>query len=244
MLVNVQWATFAIRVSAIFVVAVIAVAVIICCWLREKGQRCSKHRPSQLLSAVTSAIVPGPPSSRSQRVERSEASVSDVSAFEAAKWFRTPSGWASVSGAYLPSPGIMPAQLPFPQFPPTSQDYRMGQQGYPGYPMPGIDFRGREAVQYTRRLEVSHSSSYFVKLSDEPEPVLQRQRVRLSQTPVSTPVPVSASASRSSSCTRFSNVPSGSDSDVGSNRGADEMILRSIRKTPKKKRNTGFYSEE
>ena len=67
-LVNVQWASFATGASAIFVVAIIAVAVIICCWLRAKGQRRSKHRHSQLLSAVTSAIVPGPPSSRSQQL--------------------------------------------------------------------------------------------------------------------------------------------------------------------------------
>ena len=111
-LVNVQWASFGTGVSAIFVIAIIALAVIICCWLRAKGQRRSKHRHSQLLSAVTSAIVPDPPSSRSHRPERPETP--EVSAFEAAKWFRTPSGWASVPGAYLPSPGVVPPQLPFP----------------------------------------------------------------------------------------------------------------------------------
>ena len=209
-------------------VAIIAVAVIICCWLRAKGQRRSKHRHSQLLSVVTSAIVLGPPSSRSQGPERPEPPSSDVSAFEAAMWFRTPSGWASIPGAYLPSPGVMPAQLPFPQFPPIVHDYGMGQQGYPGfsgYPVPQIDFRGREAVQYTRRLAVSHSSR-FVELSDKPEPFVQRQWPRHSQTPVL----VSASASRSSSRTRFSNVPSGSDSEGG----AEEIVLRSIPKTPAK----------
>ena len=90
-LVNVQWASFATGVSATFVVAIIAVAVIICCWLRAKGKRCSKHRHSQLLSAVTSAIVPGPPSSRSPRGELPEASGSDVSAFEAAITLPAPS---------------------------------------------------------------------------------------------------------------------------------------------------------
>ena len=193
-----------------FVVAIIALAFIICCWLRSKGQRRSRHRHRQLLYAVTSAIVPRPPSSRA-RPERPEAPGSDVSAFEAAKWFRTPSGWASVPGAYLPSPGVMPALLPFPQFPPIVQDY--GQQGnppYSGYPVPRIDFRGREAVQYTCRPAIS-GSSHFVELSDEPEPVVQRQRARRSQTTV----PVSASASRSSSRTCFSNVPSGSESIRG-----------------------------
>ena len=142
-LVNVQWASFATGASPIFVVAIIAVTLIICCWLRAKGHCRSKHRHSQLLSAVTSAIVPGPPSSRSQRSKRPESS--DVSAFEAAKWFRTPSGWASVPGAYLPSPGVMPPLLTFPQFPPIVQDYGMGQQGYswyPGYPVPQIKFYG------------------------------------------------------------------------------------------------------
>ena len=65
-LVNVQWASFGTGASAIFVVAIIAVVVIICCWLRAKGHPRSKHRHSQLLSAVTLAIVPGPPSSQSQ----------------------------------------------------------------------------------------------------------------------------------------------------------------------------------
>ena len=147
-LVNVQWASFATGASAIFVVAIIAVAVIICCWLRSKAQRRSRHRHRQLLSAVSSAIVPGPPSSR-DRPECPSPPSSDVSAFEAAKWLRTPSGWASVPGAYLPSPGVMPAQLPFPQFPPIVQDYGYGP--FSGYPAPQIDFRGREAVQYSRR---------------------------------------------------------------------------------------------
>ena len=171
----------------------------------------SKYRHSQLLSAVTSAIVPGPPSSRS-RSERPESS--DVTTSEAAKWFRTLSGWASVPGAYLPSPGVMPAQLPFPQFSPIAQDFGMGLQGYQGYPgyrVPQIDFRGQDAVQYSRRPAVSHSSSRFVELSDELEPVVQRHRPRRSQTPV----PVSASASRSSSRTCFSNKPSGLESEGG-----------------------------
>ena len=113
-LVNVQWASFATGASAIFVVAIIVVAVIICCWLRAKGQRPSKHLNSQLLSALTSAIVPGPPSSCSCS-ERPESS--DVTAAEAAKWIPTPSGWA-IPGASWPSPGVMSAQLPFSQFPP------------------------------------------------------------------------------------------------------------------------------
>ena len=116
----------------------------------------------------------------------------------------------------------------------------MGHQGYPGYPAPQIDFRGREAVQYSCRPAVSHSSR-FVELTDEHEPVVQRQRAsRRSQTPVSTPVPVSASASRSSSRTPFSVVQSGSESEGA----ADEIVLRSIRKTPTKKRTTGVYSDE
>lgn len=49
-LVNVQWASFATGVSAIFVVAIIALAVLVCCWLRAKGQRLRKHHHRQLLS--------------------------------------------------------------------------------------------------------------------------------------------------------------------------------------------------
>ena len=60
-LVNVQWASFATGASAIFVVAIIALAVIICCWLRAKGLCRSKHRHRQLLSTISSAIIPGPP---------------------------------------------------------------------------------------------------------------------------------------------------------------------------------------
>ena len=113
----------------------------------------------------------------------------------------------------LPAFGVLiDAQL---QGPPIAQDFGMGLQDYQGtgYPVPQIDFRGREAEQYSRR-PVSHTSSSFDELSDEPEPtpVVQRQRPRRSQTPV----PVSAS--RSSSRTRFSNVPSGSESEGGGRR--------------------------
>ena len=66
--------------------------------------------------------------------------------------------------------------------------------------------------------------------------VVLRQRARRSQTPV----PVSAPALRSSSRTRFSNVPSGSDSEGG----AKDIVLRSVRKTPTKKRTTAVYSDE
>ena len=82
-----------------------SLAIIICCWLRAKGQQRSKHCHSQLMFTATSAIVLGPPSSRSAQCgERSEAPGPNVSPFEAAKWFRTPTGWASVPGAYLPAP--------------------------------------------------------------------------------------------------------------------------------------------
>ena len=158
-LVNVQLASFATGASAIFVVAIIALAVIICCWQRAKGQRRSKHLHSQLLSAVTSAIVPGPPSSKNaHRGERPEVSGPDVSPFEAAKWFRTPSGWASVLGAYLPAPGVLPPQLPFPQFPPLVQDFDFGSGGYQGYPMPQLEFRGRDAVPYHKNIQPSGSN--------------------------------------------------------------------------------------
>ena len=43
-LINVQWASFTTGASAIFVVAIIALAVLACCWLRAKGQCQSKHR--------------------------------------------------------------------------------------------------------------------------------------------------------------------------------------------------------
>ena len=66
--------------------------------------------------------------------------------------------------------------------------------------------------------------------------VVQCQPARRSQTPV----PVSASASRSSSRTRFSNVPSGSDSEGG----PEEIVLRSIRKTPTKTRTSSVYAVE
>ena len=61
-LVNVQWASFATGALAILVVAIISLAVLVCCWLRAKGQRWSKHGHRQLLSQILSAIVPGPPS--------------------------------------------------------------------------------------------------------------------------------------------------------------------------------------
>ena len=115
----------------------------------------------------------------------------------------------------LPAPVVIPPQLPFSQFPPIVQDFDFRWVGYQGYPVPQLEFRGREAVQYHQRPAVRHSSSRFIELSDEPEPAVHRQGARCSQTPVSTPVPVSASASRSSSRTRFSNAPSGLDSDAG-----------------------------
>ena len=101
-------------------------------------------------------LQPGIYSSGSKR----EASSSDGSAFEAAKWFCTVSGWASVPGAYLPTPGVMPPQLPFPQFPPIVQDLGFGQQGYPRYPVPQIDFRG----QWGRPVLPSPSHQSFLLL--------------------------------------------------------------------------------
>ena len=87
----------------------------------------------------------------------------------------------------------------------------------------------------TRSLELTSAisgRSRFVELSDEPEPVVQRQRARRSQTPV----PVSASASQSSSRTRFSNVPSGSESEGREK----DIVFRSIRKTPTRREQLAF----
>ena len=62
LLVNVQWASFATGASAIFVVAIIALAIFVCCWLRAKEQRRSKHRHRQLLSTITIGYSPRAPS--------------------------------------------------------------------------------------------------------------------------------------------------------------------------------------
>ena len=45
-----------------FFVAIIELAVLVCCWLRAKEQSQSKHRHRQLLFTISSAIVTGPPS--------------------------------------------------------------------------------------------------------------------------------------------------------------------------------------
>ena len=104
-------------------------------YVAGSGQRANIAPNTAILNScppLHRQLCPGPPSSHSRWPERPETQ----KVFEAAKWFRTPSGWASVPGAYLPSPGVMPPQLPFPQFPPIVQDYGMGQHGYRVIPFP------------------------------------------------------------------------------------------------------------
>ena len=58
---------------------------------------------------------------------------------KAAKWVRTPSMWASVPRAYLPTP-VPTAQLPFTQFPLMCYDGSLERGGYPFSPFPSVDF--------------------------------------------------------------------------------------------------------
>ena len=85
-LVNVQWASFATVASANFVVAIISLAVLICCWLRAKGMRRNKHHHRHLLWTISSAIVPGPPSR--ERSSAPESRSPGIHLSEAAKWVR------------------------------------------------------------------------------------------------------------------------------------------------------------
>ena len=211
----------------------------------SKRQRCSKHRHRQLLSTISSAIVPGPPADRP-----SESRSAGVHPSESAKWVRTPSGWASVPSPYLPPvPGPV-VQLPFLQFPPVSYDgSTLERGGYPAYPFPRVDLGG-EAVSYHRRpaLQQPSAPSRFVKINNQ-EPVARRTRSRrLTATVATTTV---RSVSRSSSRTRFSNVPSETESEaeqlISSRRSSlhsSEPVLQSIRKTATKKRTTRVYSGE
>ena len=112
--VNVQRASFATGASAIFVVAITTLGILICCWKHTKGQRWSKSRHRQLLSTITYPIIPGPSSGGERPAEHRSTGVHPS---EATKWVRTPSGWASIPGVYLPTPGPA-AQLPFTHFPP------------------------------------------------------------------------------------------------------------------------------
>ena len=190
--------SFATGASAIFVVAIIALAVIICCWLRAKGQRRSKHRHRQLLSTIKSAIVPGPQTGD----HSSESHGSGVYPSKSAKWVRTPSGWASAPGPYLPpDPGPI-VQLPFPQFPPVCYDgSTLERGGYPAYPFPRIG--GKAGSYHCRTALQQPTTSRFVEIIDE-EPVARRTRSSRTTVSVATAaVPMSWSSSR----TRFSNVP-------------------------------------
>ena len=239
-LVNVQWASFATGASAIFVVAIISLAFLICCCLRAKGMRQSKHRHRQLLSTISSTIVPGPPTG--ERSSAPESQSPGIHPSEAAKWVRTPSGWASVPCPYLPTLGPV-IQLPFPQFPPISYDRSsLEWGGYPLNPFPRSDFG--EAVTYHRRPALAQPSR-FVEISVD-EPVARRTCARKTTSVGTAPM------SRSSSRTRFSIAPSESESEeeqlfVSSWRSllhASEPALHPIRKTVGKKRSTGVFSGE
>ena len=239
-LVNVQLASFATGASAIFVVAIISLAVLICCWLRAKGMHRSRHRHRQLSSTISSAIVPGPPSG--ERSSAPESQSPGVHNSEAAKWVRTPSGWASVPGPYLPAPGPV-IELPFPQFPPISYDgSSLERGGYPLNPFPRPDFW--EGVTYHRRPALAQPSR-FVEISYN-EPVAKITRTSRTTSVRTAPM------SRSSSRTRFSIAPFESESEeeqqlVSSRRSsfhASEPALHPIRKTVGKKRSTGVFSRE
>ena len=242
-ILHAQWASFATGASAIFVVAIISLTVLICCWLRAKGMRRSKHRHRQLLSTISLAIVPGPPSGDRGPIAP-ESWSPGIHTSEAPKWVRTPSGWASVPGPYLPAPGPI-VQLPFPQIPPISYDgSSLERGGFPLNPFPRSDFG--EAVTYHHCPALAQPSR-FIEISDE-ELVSRRTRSRRTTSVANATAPMSRSSSR----TRFSNVPSDSESEeeqqlVSSRRSslhASELVLHSIRKTVGKKRSTGVFSGE